>query len=165
MNLKKHMTRSGLRGIAFSIALIACGCGTLGSGESQGDEYAELRQVPGKAEYTVFGPHRLRALILITGLPEGTPEETAAAARAGSYNGPVVWTLQGGFTFGTNAHRLLEPQVTVGKSKPEQVEIILTVVPPSEEVAGIIITRAPFTATINASPQATFRVRVVEQKK
>ncbi len=166
MHWMTRMRKSGLVGSACALALIAAGCGTFGTADKkESAEYAEVRQVPRTAEYTVFGPHRLRAVIAITGLPEGTSEENIEAARAGTYNGPVVWTLEGGFTFGTNAHRALEPKVTVGKSKPEQVEIVLTVVPPKEEVTGIIITRAPIRATFTASPQAQFRVRVVEDKK
>lgn len=154
-------TRIGTLCVAFFVA----GCGTFSGGGDEDGTEAEIRQVPGRAEYTIFGPHRLRAVLSITGLPDGTSEEAEAAARAGTYDGPVVWTLQGGFTFGTTVHRALEPQVTVGKSKPEQVEILLKVVPPSEEVTGITITRAPIQKTFNASPQARFRVRVVEDKQ
>lgn len=159
-----RMTKTEVRLITLLMALIMCGCGTFeGGSKSEGLE-AEIRQVPGKAEYTVFGTHRLRAYISVTGLPEGATEEDTAAARTGTYAGLVVWSLQGAFTFGTDAHRVLEPKVTVSKSKPEQVEILLTVVPPSEEVAGITITRAPISASITASPQAKFRVVIVEDK-
>jgi len=157
------MTPFKLQLTTLCIAFLICGCGTLGGGNDDSME-AEIRQIPGKAEYTVFGPHRLRGLISISGLPEGTSEESTAAARAGSYEGSVVWTFQGGFTFGTASHKVLEPKVTVGKSKPETVEILLTVVPPAEEVTTITISRAPVTASITASPQAKFRVQVVESK-
>lgn len=159
------MTKTHVRLTTLLIALILSGCGTFDGGSASDDLEAEIRQVPGKAEYTVFGTHRLRAYISVTGLPEGATEEDTAAARAGTYTGPVVWSLQGAFTFGTDAHRVLEPKVTVSKSKPEQVEILLTVVPPSEEVAGITITRAPISASITASPQAKFRVFIAESKQ
>jgi hypothetical protein len=147
------------------IALLAFGCGTFGdSGKSDGTE-VEVRQIPGKAEYTVFGPHRLRAILAITGLPEGASEEDAAAARAGGYTGPVQWTLGGEFTFGTSAHRILEPVITVNNSKPEHVDILLTVITPAEEITNITITRAVLNASFTASPQATFRVRVEEKKQ
>ncbi len=159
------MTKTELRLTALLLALIMCGCGTFDSGGKSEDLEAEIRQVPGKAEYTVFGTHRLRAFISVAGLPEGATEEDNAAARAGTYTGPVVWSLQGAFTFGTDAHRVLDPKVTVSKSKPEQVEILLTVVPPSEEVASITITRVPVSASITASPQAKFRVLIAESKQ
>ena len=147
------------------IALLACSCGTLGSKGKSDNTNVDVRQVPGKAEYVIFGPHRLRAGVAITGLPEGSSEEDMAAARAGAYNGPVLWTLQGTFTFGTSAHRILEPVVTVSKSMPEQVDILLTVIPPPEEVAQITMMRAHLNATITASPQAKFHVRVEEKKR
>lgn len=145
----------------------AAGCGTfsLPGGGDKDETPVEIRQVPGQAEYTIFGPHRLRAVLTITGLPEGASEEDEAAARQGTYSGPVVWTIQGVFTFGTDAHKALTPEITVGKSKPEHVEILLKVVPPPEEVARITITRVPITASFTASPQTKFQVRVVESKQ
>jgi hypothetical protein len=151
--------------IWLSIMFVALGLGCNTFSKPEDETLAEIRQIPGRAEYAVFGPHRFRGGLAITGLPENASEESIAAAQAGTYNGPVVWALNGSFTFGNDSYRVLEPTITVGKSMPERVNILLTVVPPLEEVPRITVTQVPVEATVMASPQAQFTVRVQESKK
>lgn len=140
-------------------ALAGFGCETIGGPETLD---AEVRPIPGLAEYAVLGPHRLRGVLSITGLPEGAPEADIQAAREGRYTGAVVWQLQATFTVGSGGYRVPEPEVTIKKSNPEQVDILIALEAPVDQFATLTITRVPVVATLTATPQAQFNVRVIE---
>ena len=80
-------------------------------------------------------------------------------------NGPEmiavpVWRLTGTFTFPTGGYRLLEPEILVAESYPEQVTVTLGYVAPSGPAIQIIV-QEPVDLRIGTfAPGARFTIRV-----
>lgn len=71
------------------------------------------------------------------------------------------WRLEGKFVFPSGGHTLLEPDIQIAESYPEQVFIKFSVVTPGpNEMVTMAITEAPFSQRIPASNEAQFSMTV-----
>jgi len=71
------------------------------------------------------------------------------------------WVLEGSFVFATGGFEVQDPEVIVRESFPEQVSVILTVVPPPPGAPVTqVITEVPVRAEIAASDEAMFEVLI-----
>ncbi|MBW7863756.1 MAG: hypothetical protein H3C30_05000 [Candidatus Hydrogenedentes bacterium] len=71
------------------------------------------------------------------------------------------WRLEGKFVFPTGGHALLEPDIQIAESYPEQVFIKFTVMTPGpNEMVTMVVTEVPFSQKIPASNEAVFSMTV-----
>ena len=113
--------------------------------ETEGDnlEPMELAALDDGAGYAVTGPWDFEGTLT-------TPETEDGA-----------WRFAGQFTFRTGGYEVGEPRVRIMKSYPEQVSIVIPVVPPPDDAMVIqVITETPVEVEIPASPEATFTAAV-----
>lgn len=77
-----------------------------------------------------------------------------------------VWLLSGEFTFPTGGYKVLPADITVAISYPEQVKVVLKVVPPPPGSIVIqVITQAPVNENIQAANEAKFDIKIQTIKR
>ena len=93
--------------------------------------------------YTLSGPHDL----------------TGTLTKADQ---DADWVLEGSIFFPTTGYTLLQPEIAIAESYPEQVFIDFRIrTPASGATVAQIITEASFRHTISASEEATFSAEVI----
>jgi len=78
------------------------------------------------------------------------------------YPGSSAWLLMGQFTFNTGGYLVLPPEVSIQESYPEQVSVVIRVIPPPPDVfVPMVIMPMSVTAEISVSAEALFNIRVL----
>ena len=130
---------------AIAAALGAGPCEPVAPDAGNGGE-ATLEPLADQEGWGVSGPHGFNGTLLWT-------EDEAGA----------VWPLEGAFTIPTAGYAVAAPEISVMKSLPEQVRIVLTVTPPPPDaMVAQVITNVPVAAEIAVSRNALFSVEVME---
>lgn len=132
--------------LVLMLALTACPSPVDRGGEpaASGAQPATLDPLPGETAYAVSGPHGLTATLRYA--------EQAAE-----------WTLDGHFTVPTGGYRVPAASIEVMESMPEQVRVVLTVIPPPDDaMVTQVVTDLPVNERVEASAEARFEIFVVE---
>ncbi len=73
----------------------------------------------------------------------------------------AAWKVEGKFIFPTGGYELLEPEITVAESYPEQVFIkFKVIVPGPNDIVAMVYSEQPFSYLVTASNEAAFSVSV-----
>jgi len=126
------------------LVILAFGSGLVLSGCPCGEEAVTLTPLSGPFGYHFAGPYDLQGNLTKDSLED------------------AEWELNGKFVFPTGGYTVMQPEITIAESYPEQVTIVLRV---REPLPGRPVTQmvmeVPVTAVISASNEAVFSMKVV----